>query len=214
MKKLYLRDAIVAKVDEFLDGSPDKDSLERFLEQLRENWKANARAEARSLYGLLISYVVALAMGFGVIQEGSIGPVKIADITKALIAMPLLIAYLGYRYVLFASMSMVLRDVVSRCYKALLPKAYELDLVELLAPPSVFNVQRFLRPRSGGKVSRALHFGWLYAVVIGGLLGPGAAVGHATYLLWQADSWPPALVATVGAISGIVWLRGLALTQQ
>jgi hypothetical protein len=201
------------KIDDFFadDQERDPDVVKTFLGDLTTAWSNLERAEHRSLFSLVIVYVLFTAISFGFVAEGQFASFKIVEVRKVIIVAAPILAFLCYRYVLFASASRVVRDAVSGCFKHLLPKAYELDLEELIGPPTTLTAERILRPEKTNRFYAACFRIWNFFLVLAPVLGTLAAILQILNHEWKSDVWSPLVIISVGAIAVIIWFRALTL---
>jgi hypothetical protein len=118
----------------FPDG--DEASAEKFLEKLYPVWKDITDSMRRSVLLLVLAVVVFELLNRSVVEEASVGPLKIKDLQLLQTAIPIFVAYVFYDLVTLAfrwtETELVFAGVMKRCYKQLYNNEFEL----LLYPPT------------------------------------------------------------------------------
>ncbi len=202
---------IRARIDELFQGDepPNTDWLRTLLSSLESSWRDAEKAESHSFVALFTAWAIAAAIGAGLISGGQVASFSFTNLRQLLIVAPPVVAFFAYRYMLFGSVSMLLWNSVSQIYKHVLPKAYDVDLDELIGVGTVFGAQRALRPEPAERTHLWVHTWWMRAIPVGGIVGPLLAIAHITYLLWGIREWSHFWVILSALVAAVIYARGI-----
>ena len=109
---------------------------------------------------LIIAWAVFYLVAAGLIEEGQIANFKIVKLKIILVAGPPIVG-LFYFLTLYQLAAHHLVLAIGRCYKHLLPSAYENDLEYLLPHPSFRSIEVYLEGQASSHRLRKLHSLWL-----------------------------------------------------
>ena len=126
------------------------EDLRNLIVRLFANLDQSAKAVIYHLYLLLAAWLASVAIAYGFVSEGGVGPFKLASVKLLLVALP---AVIGLQYYLIAtalSWNGLIRAALSQIYKRHLPKIHELTF--LLESPSFVTLEAFMHePRNSGQ---------------------------------------------------------------
>lgn len=203
------RKNLTEKLDELVEAHREDrpDALREFLATLQENYVSCRKAEARQFALLILLWIAAILVAFDAIAEAQFTTVKLRDAKSLLLLAPPALGFFGHNLIVSYMHTINLWQAISRLYKYVLPKAYELDLELLAAPPSFVDLAR-----SSLASNRNFATNW-WPVLVGVLilLLPGLVLAHTSYMLYTASfsiRWLPIASAAIGIL---LWLHALAL---
>ena len=202
---------ITEKIDElFTDIAPDRqEEIKSLLVNMHANLCDSGKSFHHSFVAFIVLWAVFYLIGNGLIQEAELFSLKVGKITTLTIAGPPILGGLFYSMLSSLAATEYLMSAISRVYKHVLPKVYSLDMEYLLAPPTFFNVERFLNGEATSKWLNSFTEGWIVGLAIVPLLGTIAALVHVSYLLWVNAPFSKYLMIASIFTGAVLWIRGL-----
>ena len=196
----------------FLDYSDArKDEIASFIAAVQANHAEAQQVLRRASLSFLLFWAAFYAIGSGIISEGQIVSLKVSNIKALMIAGPPVMGGLYYFLSASGSATMYFSDALSHIYKHILPRAYQLDLEFMLAPPTLFSVELLLQGQSSSnwlnRTGKIWRLGLLRVIFFGAVL----AIAHVSYLMMTSGSSNIYLRILSLLIGGTLWLRGLLL---
>jgi hypothetical protein len=193
------------------DVEAHKDEIKSFVETIQTNYSEAEQLFRRAFMSFLLFWTAFYAIGSGIISEGEIVSLKVSNIKTLLIAGPPVMSALYYFLSASGSAAMYFNGALSQIYKHILPKAYELNLEFMLAPPTIFSVELLLEGQSSYRWLNRIGYAWRFILLHLIFFGAIIPIGHVSYLMMASgtSSWYLRIFSLVIAI--ILWLRGLFL---
>jgi hypothetical protein len=214
---------IDGKIDQLIRADLEKrpEQLRQFFERVQSNYDEAIRTASHFLLLLMAAWFLSFAIHME--WTSKIHLLGFEFKGEMLVASPFLIGLLTYGQLSALAGAVILWEAISRAVCHLLPKAWELRLDDLLAPPTFSNVERMLEPPSAAKLQSFFSRAWF--VLVGGaiFLGSLVALAQTTYFLISRrhDSFAflhPLLYSVLCALSVtlglIAWFRGFVLFKS
>jgi len=204
------------RVDEFFDTIQPNDSewVKLLLEQLQTRRMECDRAAYRSCTMLIIIWLLSIAVGVGLVEEGTIASFKVAQVKILLVLSPVAIAFFSYTFATTYGRALNLSHVFTRSLKNILPSAYDLGLVSLLSPPTLLGIERSLAKQTESTTLKNINTVWYTIIFLLVVLGSLGALWHVCYLLWQAKVCASLFVVLSSIVGVLIWIRGLLVLVQ
>lgn len=201
--------SVATRIDAiFANGAePDPDWLRSFVSSLSTSLKVAERATSHNFAWLFLTWAIAAAIGSGLISGGSFMSFNLEDTADLLIVAPPVVAFFGYRYLLYLTVGVLLWHAISLLYKHKLPKVYEQDLEVLVEVGTTLSAQRAIAPDAANKVQQVVYKVWLGVIIVGGVVGPLLATLHISYLLWRMHEWSPWWIGASVTVAILIFVR-------
>jgi hypothetical protein len=208
-------DQVDSKIDELVKAEIEQrpEQLRHFFERVQSNYDEAIRTASRFLLLMMAAWFLTFAIHMGWITKiDFLGATQLNNDT--IVASPFLIGLLTYGQLSALAGAVILWEVVRRGVYHMLPKAWELDLDDWLAPPTFSNVERMLEPKPEAKLQSRFSGAWFVLVSFVIFFGSLAALAQTTYFLFGSQPSHPALGALSAALGLIAWFRGFVLCKS
>jgi hypothetical protein len=202
-----------ARIDDLFkeDLKDKKDEIKFFIERVHTNYADSEKLFRRYTLTLLLFWAVFYAISIGLVEEGQVVSLKLHNVSTLLIAGPPVMGALLY----FLSTSLVasayLSRALSQIYKNILPKAVDLKLENLLAPPTPMGVEKYIGGQSPSRLLNILNGCFLGIAFQFFGFASLIAFLHISLLVWSADMFPVALRVFSLTIAGFFFFRSCVL---
>ncbi len=183
------KNTITERINElFQTDIVDKTNEIKFLlERIHTNLVEAEQQVRRAVILLWLFWAVFYAISSGIVEEGQIASFKVQNVKVLIISGPPIMGVLLYFLLSSLGASVFFRHALSYMYKNLLPKAVELDLHNLMAPPTTLSLEMYVDADSVDGFLGFINFGFSILLLAVFLFLSIAIVCHVFYLVWSTD---------------------------